>query len=1065
MANFFTGFVGFGTVVGDAFVECSASDYLRQPVTLPALSATGAVTSTSPVTFPTSTVGDGSAGAVGIFAASTGGAPLLWWPLSAVSVIGAGQHMTIGAADLSPTFPSLTTAAQSTTIPWSANTVVGTMPSGFPVTTGTYDVVLSGVLTAGPVVPGSSGAIPTAPLVGGNGYSLLPVAIAGALTFSNGTLSASASGVSVPNAALVGGNGTVFNGVAIGGGLALTGGTLASTGSLAVPGAGVVVSNGTSLAPATIGAGLAYAGGTLSNTYSLTVPNASLLGGSAGALAAVAIGSGLNLAAGTLTATTGGGGTVTAVVAGGILSGGTITGAGTISLAAPAAGLVASNGSALTTPTIGAGLSYAGGTLSNTGITSLVQGTNVTITGGNTISATGGGGNWSATPVTAVGSGLTVSGGTISSTAGGGSVTSVVAGTGLTGGTITGAGTIALAAPAAGIVQSNGTVLSAATIGGGLTFSGGTLSNAGLTSIVGGTNITITGGNTISAAGPIAGAGISVSGETITNTGITSLAAGTGIAVASNTISLGSIAATSLLGNGGTAAAAPSALTIGGGLQLSGGTLSATAAGGTITNAQTNSTYAVLSTDNGKLVTINDGTTAVAVSLAAAGSVGFTAQWGTSLLYEGTATATVTTSSNINGQAGTVTLYPGDLLNVVSDGTNYAGALAVHNLASMNGTLSIAHGGTGATSIAGGVVISNGTSLAPATLGSGLTLSSGTLSAAGNWSAAAVNTLGTGITVNAGTISATGTAGVTSLGGATGAIAAGAGITVSAGTISATGTAGVSSIGGTSGAITLGTGLAIASGTLSASGGGGTIPQSHLAGFIMSNDGTTPNTTLDFTAGQAADSTNAVMISVAAFKKTTGAFVAGTGNGALDTGTVAASTWYHVFAISNAGGTTTDILFSLSATAPTMPSTYTLKRRIGSFRTDASAHILPFLQVGDNFYWTSIFTDLNNGGTTSDTLALFTFTVPTGVTVRPLVQTYFSNYVGVINFASAANGNAPTWANTGIVQGLGQNTGVTVPPVFYTNTSAQLWFAGSVTAASGIYFSTLGWVDDRGKYT
>lgn len=64
----------------------------------------------------------------------------------------------------------------------------------------------------------------------------------------------------------------------------------------------------------------------------------------------------------------------------------------------------------------------------------------------------------------------------------------------------------------------------------------------------------------------------------------------------------------------------------------------------------------------------------------------------------------------------------------------------------------------------------------------------------------------------------------------------------------------------------------------------------------------------------------------------------------LDTGTVAANTWYAIWLISD--GTTTGGLGSLSDTAPTMPSGYTYRERVGSFRTDAAGNPIDFLQIG-----------------------------------------------------------------------------------------------------------------------
>jgi hypothetical protein len=58
----------------------------------------------------------------------------------------------------------------------------------------------------------------------------------------------------------------------------------------------------------------------------------------------------------------------------------------------------------------------------------------------------------------------------------------------------------------------------------------------------------------------------------------------------------------------------------------------------------------------------------------------------------------------------------------------------------------------------------------------------------------------------------------------------------------------------------------------------------------------------------------------------------GTAAGALDTGAIANSTWYHVWLIERVDTGVVDVLFSLSATAPTMPANYTRKRRIGSMK-------------------------------------------------------------------------------------------------------------------------------------
>lgn len=76
-----------------------------------------------------------------------------------------------------------------------------------------------------------------------------------------------------------------------------------------------------------------------------------------------------------------------------------------------------------------------------------------------------------------------------------------------------------------------------------------------------------------------------------------------------------------------------------------------------------------------------------------------------------------------------------------------------------------------------------------------------------------------------------------------------------------------------------------------------------------------------------------------------------TGAGGLDTGMLAASTVYYAYRIAQPGGTK-NWLFSLSSTAPTMPSGYTLKARIGAFVTDGTANKYPLGFTQDNDFVT-----------------------------------------------------------------------------------------------------------------
>jgi len=70
------------------------------------------------------------------------------------------------------------------------------------------------------------------------------------------------------------------------------------------------------------------------------------------------------------------------------------------------------------------------------------------------------------------------------------------------------------------------------------------------------------------------------------------------------------------------------------------------------------------------------------------------------------------------------------------------------------------------------------------------------------------------------------------------------------------------------------------------------------------------------------------------------------GENGLDQGSEAGDTWYYVWIIYNPTTDTTSGLLSTSSTSPYMPSGFTKKRRIGSFRNDSASDILLFYCFG-----------------------------------------------------------------------------------------------------------------------
>jgi hypothetical protein len=218
--------------------------------------------------------------------------------------------------------------------------------------------------------------------------------------------------------------------------------------------------------------------------------------------------------------------------------------------------------------------------------------------------------------------------------------------------------------------------------------------------------------------------------------------------------------------------------------------------------------------------------------------------------------------------------------------------------------------------------------------------------------------------------------------------------------------------------------------------------------------------TFGIAAGVANDTTNTVLMQLAsAYTKTTSSWAVGTGNGGLDTGAIANSTWYHVFEIYRPDTGVVDIVFSLN-TSPTLPTNYTLFRRIGSMKTDASAHWTAFTQVGDTFVWATSITDLsaaNNAGARS----AVTLTVPPGVQVTATFRasggatgagTILAIFTSLLETDQTTPSDLAMILNT---QAAGSFERV-------TNTSAQIGFRTSSTNGT-ISIFTYGWKDSRGK--
>lgn len=131
--------------------------------------------------------------------------------------------------------------------------------------------------------------------------------------------------------------------------------------------------------------------------------------------------------------------------------------------------------------------------------------------------------------------------------------------------------------------------------------------------------------------------------------------------------------------------------------------------------------------------------------------------------------------------------------------------------------------------------------------------------------------------------------------------------------------------------------------------------------LVVNNNATTPNTKIDVSAGYL-NMRNSSGVGMCASGVTFTINAATNGANGLDTGSMAASTWYYVWAISN--GSVNAGLLSTSSTSPTLPSGYTYYTLLGAVRSNASTAFLKFKQSNKDVFYYAYF-NVTGGSATS----------------------------------------------------------------------------------------------------
>ncbi len=247
----------------------------------------------------------------------------------------------------------------------------------------------------------------------------------------------------------------------------------------------------------------------------------------------------------------------------------------------------------------------------------------------------------------------------------------------------------------------------------------------------------------------------------------------------------------------------------------------------------------------------------------------------------------------------------------------------------------------------------------------------------------------------------------------------------------------------------------------------------YIDGLILSNNAIDPTNDIDMSIGVAFDNSTEKLIRLTSSitKRLDAAWAVGTGNGGLDTGVIA-NTTYHIWLIRRSDTGVVDWLFSASATSPTMPTNYDQKRRVGSILRESAAIVL-FIQNGDVFTrkvvgipsYTSV-----NPGISAVTLTL---PVPTGIKVEADISLVLQDTTpaggllyGLLSDLDTTDAT-PDAAHQNLVLCSTATTFTQFAgtrALVMTNTSAQIRSRVSISNAdTAVFYGVYGWVDIRGK--
>jgi hypothetical protein len=202
-----------------------------------------------------------------------------------------------------------------------------------------------------------------------------------------------------------------------------------------------------------------------------------------------------------------------------------------------------------------------------------------------------------------------------------------------------------------------------------------------------------------------------------------------------------------------------------------------------------------------------------------------------------------------------------------------------------------------------------------------------------------------------------------------------------------------------------------------------------------------------------------ILTLLATTTKSTSAWAVGSGNGGLDTGAIAASTWYAVYIIKRTDTNVVDVIYSTNGTAPTLPTNYTLFRRIGWVFTNGSSQFTRWVQTGRTFTWYDKVGDVNNETPASTNRIVKTVTAP--INTMGIFQVQGTTTTATwYDFGATALDDAVPTATNAILRNTVSATWATGVMNIQVDASHQIYYRVDQLTGTKVYILTLGWIDN-----